>query len=110
MTSTLIEQHAVVSEAEWLEASRALLVKEKQLTRARDAVSEERRKLPWVRVGKDYVFDTVAGKRTLAELFGDKSQLIVYHFMWRKDLGEGCVGCSFLSDPGDYKVGVCIGQ
>ena len=56
----------------------------------RDLVSAERRALPWVKVDKEYVFDTPAGKKTLAELFGGSSQLIVYHFMWRWDLGQGC--------------------
>jgi len=95
---TVIAHHPVVSEAEWVEARKALLAREKELTRARDAISAERRNLPWVRVEKQYVFETTAGKKTLAELFGDKSQLIVYHFMWRHDLGDGCDGCSFLSD------------
>ena len=98
MTTIAIEEPRVVSEAEWLPARLALLVKEKEFTRARDAVSEERRKLPWVRVEKQYAFDTVDGTKTLAELFNGRSQLIVYHFMWRRDLGEGCVGCSFLCD------------
>ena len=98
MTTSLIEDHPIVSEAEWLTARTSLLTKEKELTRARDAVSEARRTLPWMRVDKEYVFDTVAGKKTLAELFEGRSQLIVYHFMWRRELGEGCVGCSFLCD------------
>jgi len=96
-----IEEHAVVSEAEWLEARKALLAREKALTRERDAVSAARRSLPWVRVAKEYRFETPEGAKTLAELFAGRSQLIVYHFMWRKDLGEGCVGCSFLSDHVD---------
>src|SRR5580698_5196234 len=98
MTTRAIEYLRVVTEAEWLSARQSLLAREKELTRARDAVSEERRRLPWMRVEKEYVFDTVHGKRTLAELFDGRSQLIVYHFMWRRELGEGCVGCSFLSD------------
>jgi len=98
MTTSAIEDPKVVSEAECLPARLALLAKEKELTRARDAVSEERRKLPWVRVEKEYLFDTVGGQKTLAELFAGRSQLIVYHFMWRRDLGAGCVGCSFLCD------------
>lgn len=96
--NTAIEEHEVVSEAEWLEARQALLASEKALTRQRDAVNAERHRLPWVRVEKEYVFDTTGGKRSLAELFAGRSQLIVYHFMWRRELGEGCVGCSFLSD------------
>jgi predicted dithiol-disulfide oxidoreductase (DUF899 family) len=98
MATSAIERPRVVSQAEWLEARRALLAKEKELTRVRDAVSAERRQLPWVKVEKEYVFDTVDGRKTLGELFAGRSQLIIYHFMWRRDLGEGCVGCSFLSD------------
>jgi predicted dithiol-disulfide oxidoreductase (DUF899 family) len=98
MATSAIERPRVVSEAEWLIARQELLAHEKELTRARDAVSAERRQLPWVKVEKEYVFDTVDGKKTLSELFNGRSQLIVYHFMWRHDLGEGCVGCSFLSD------------
>src|SRR5271154_5037855 len=90
MMPSTIEDSRVVPEAEWLSARESLLRKEKELTRARDAVSEARRSLPWVRVEKEYVFDTVDGKRTLAELFAGRSQLIVYHFMWRRELGEGC--------------------
>ena len=69
-------------------------------TRA-DAVSAQRRELPWVKVQKEYVFDTSEGKKTLADLFDGRSQLIVYHFMWRKEFGEGCVGCSYLCDHVD---------
>lgn len=98
MATSVMEEHRVGTESEFLQARLALLAREKELTRARDAVNAERRRLPWVRVDKEYVFETVNGKRTLAELFGDNSQLIVYHFMWRHDLGEGCVGCSFLCD------------
>jgi predicted dithiol-disulfide oxidoreductase (DUF899 family) len=96
--STGVETQAVVSEAEWLEVREVLLAREKALTRERDAVNEARRRLPWVRVSKEYRFETPQGEKTLTELFAGRSQLIVYHFMWRKDLGEGCVGCSFLSD------------
>jgi predicted dithiol-disulfide oxidoreductase (DUF899 family) len=74
--------HKVVSEAEWLAARKDLLAKEKEFTRQRDAISAERRKMPWVRIEKNYVFDTAHGKKTLADLFGGKSQLIVYHFMF----------------------------
>ena len=64
----------------------------------RDLVSAERRTLPWVKVEKDYVFDTTEGKRTLSELFGNNSQLIVHHFMWRHDLDQGCASCSLEAD------------
>jgi predicted dithiol-disulfide oxidoreductase (DUF899 family) len=95
------QQHPIVSRDEWLKARKAHLKNEKSLTHLRDLVSAERRALPWVKVDKEYVFDTPAGKKTLAELFGKNSQLIVYHFMWRWDLGQGCDGCSFLCDHVD---------
>jgi predicted dithiol-disulfide oxidoreductase (DUF899 family) len=96
-----IESPKIVSREEWLQARTALLAKERALTHQRDAVSAERRSLPWIRVEKEYLFDTVEGPATLAELFDGRSQLIVYHFMWRRELGAGCVGCSFLADHVD---------
>lgn len=93
-----IDNRKVVSREDWLAARLELLAREKELTRARDAVSAQRRNLPWVKVDKEYVFDTPEGKKTLSDLFGGPSQLIVYHFMWRRELGAGCVGCSFLAD------------
>ena len=93
--------HPIVSREEWTAASKALLIKEKQLTRLRDQVNAERRALPWVKVEKAYAFDTTEGRKTLAELFEGHSQLIVYHFMWRWDLGLGCDGCSFQCDHVD---------
>jgi len=96
-----MDQHKIVSEEEWLEASRELLKKEKEFTRTRDVIAEERRILPWVKVAKDYVFDTTEGKKTLADLFGKNSQLIVYHFMFVPGWKEGCPGCSFISDHVD---------
>ena len=83
-------RHPVVSREEWIEARKAHLKNEKALTRMRDMLSAERRALPWVKVEKNYVFDTADGKKTLAELFGGNSQLIVHHFMWRQDLDQGC--------------------
>jgi predicted dithiol-disulfide oxidoreductase (DUF899 family) len=99
--SPKIARPNVVTREEWLEARTALLAKEKALTRQRDAISAERRALPWVKVEKEYTFDTPAGPKTLADLFNGRSQLIIYHFMWRREFGEGCVGCSFLSDHVD---------
>ena len=93
--------HAVVSREQWLGARRALLEKEKALTRMRDAISAERRSLPWVRVEKEYLFETPEGQRTLADLFDGRSQLIVKHFMLGPGWGEGCVGCSFECDHVD---------
>jgi len=93
-----MQPHKIVIHEEWLAAREAHLKNEKALTRMRDLVNADRRKLPWVRVTKEYVFDTTEGKKTLAELFGTNSQLIVQHFMWRDDLGAGCVGCSLHAD------------
>jgi predicted dithiol-disulfide oxidoreductase (DUF899 family) len=90
--------HRIVSRDEWIEARKALLAKEKELTRQRDRLSAERRDLPWVKVEKPYVFDAPNGKRTLAELFEDRSQLIVKHFMLAPGQKEPCVGCSFEVD------------
>src|SRR5262245_28370756 len=88
----------IVSRDDWLAARKLHLKNEKALTRMRDLVAAERRSLPWVKIEKEYVFDTTEGKKTLAELFGRNSQLIIHHFMWRWDLGQGCVGCSFEAD------------
>jgi predicted dithiol-disulfide oxidoreductase (DUF899 family) len=96
-----MEPHKIVSRREWTEARKALLDKEKEFTRARDRLSAERRALPWVKVDKAYVFDTPEGKKTLAELFDGRSQLIVYHFMLGPEWDEGCPSCSFLADHFD---------
>lgn len=93
-----MEPHKVVSQKEWMEAQKAHLVKEKEYTRHRDRLNAERQALPWTRVEKDYVFDTPQGKKTLAELFAGRSQLIVNHFMFGPDWEAGCVGCSFGAD------------
>jgi predicted dithiol-disulfide oxidoreductase (DUF899 family) len=93
-----VQNHAVVSREEWLVARKALLQREKEATRLRDAINAERLALPWVKVEKTYEFDTPAGRKTLAELFDGRSQLIVYHFMLGPDWEAGCPGCSFLSD------------
>ncbi|TAM01190.1 MAG: DUF899 domain-containing protein [Paraburkholderia sp.] len=93
--------HKIVSQDEWMAARKALLAEEKAFTHARDALAAKREALPWVRVEKLYTFGTPQGLRTLADLFGPRSQLIVYHFMLGPDWEEGCVGCSFLSDHVD---------
>ncbi len=93
--------HAVVSPAEWLKARKALLAREKALTHQRDELNKARLALPCVKVEKNYVFDAPEGKATLADLFDGRSQLIVQHFMWRADQGQGCVGCSFEADHVD---------
>lgn len=94
----------IVSRDEWIAARKRLLQQEKELTHQRDRVSAARREMPWVRVDKTYVFDTPAGRRTLADLFDGRSQLIVYHFMMGPEWKEGCPGCSFLADHIDGAV------
>lgn len=93
--------HAVVSRDEWLTARRELLKSEKEVTHLRDKVTQKRLSLPWVRVEKDYVFDTLDGPRTLAELFDGRSQLLVQHFMFAPGWEEGCTSCSFMADHTD---------
>ena len=88
----------VVSRPDWLARRRLLLDREKELTRQRNAVNAERRQLPMVRIDKDYVFEGAEGKVSLPDLFEGRSQLIVYHLMWRWDLDAGCPSCSFLVD------------
>jgi predicted dithiol-disulfide oxidoreductase (DUF899 family) len=101
MSTSTIENPKIVSRDEWLEARKKLLAREKRLTRERDALAAERRQLPWVKVEKNYVFDSPAGKKTLADLFDGRSQLIVYHFMFGPEWNEGCPSCSFNMDHTD---------
>jgi predicted dithiol-disulfide oxidoreductase (DUF899 family) len=96
--------HQVVSREKWIEARRTHLQHEKELTRLRVKLSAERRELPWVKVDKDYVFDSSQGKVTLADLFDGRSQLIVYHFMFHPDWREGCPSCSFVVDHLDGTI------
>jgi predicted dithiol-disulfide oxidoreductase (DUF899 family) len=98
---TAMPGHTVGTHDEWLAARRALLVREKELTRLGDELARERMALPWVRVEKEYVFDTDDGPRTLADLFDGRSQLLVYHFMFGPDWDAGCPSCSFLADEVD---------
>jgi predicted dithiol-disulfide oxidoreductase (DUF899 family) len=96
-----MEPHEVVTEQQWLDARRSLLAEEKALTRQRERLAEKRRALPWVKVEKNYVFQSADGPVTLAELFDGRSQLIVYHFMFGPGWQEGCPGCSLMSDQVD---------
>ena len=91
-------EHRVVSHEEWLKSRKELLAREKEFTRARDALSVARRELPWEKVEKDYVFTGPKGQETLADLFAGKSQLIIYHFMFHPDWDEGCKSCSWWAD------------
>ena len=93
-----VEEHRVVSPEEWLSKRTALLAAEKEFTRRRDDLSRERRELPWERVETAYVFDAPSGGVTLSDLFGTRSQLIVYHFMFSPEWDEGCPHCSFWAD------------
>lgn len=93
-----IDRPKVVSPAEWLVARKALLAKEKALTRERDALSAERRRLPMVRVEKDYVFEGPNGRTSLRDLFGRHRQLLVYSFMFDPAWDEGCKSCSHFMD------------
>ncbi|MDQ5850123.1 MAG: DUF899 domain-containing protein [Pseudomonadota bacterium] len=91
----------VVSREEWLKARKALLAKERALSRQRDELARHRRELPSVRIEKDYVFEGPDGRASLADLFGARSQLIVYHFMFGPGWAQGCPSCSYLSDHVD---------
>ena len=88
----------IVSETEWQAAQDALLAKEKEATRARDALAAERRRLPRVRIDKDYVFDGPDGKVALPDLFEGRTQLLLYHFMFGPNQEAGCDGCSMFVD------------
>ena len=99
-----MQAHKTVSRDEWLEARRALLDKEKELLKAKDALRRETRELPWVKVDKEYVFEGPNGKETLSDLFAGRSQLVVRHFMLGPGWKEGCVGCSFGADQTDGSV------
>jgi predicted dithiol-disulfide oxidoreductase (DUF899 family) len=99
-----MEPHKVVSHDEWIAARKAYLAEEKAFSRARDALARKRRELPWEKVQKNYMFDTAHGKQSLGDLFGGKSQLIVYHFMLGPGWEAGCQSCSFLADHFDGSV------
>jgi predicted dithiol-disulfide oxidoreductase (DUF899 family) len=90
--------HRTATRQQWLEERLDLLSAEKELTRRGDELARRRQDLPWVRVDKDYVFDTDAGGASLAELFQGRSQLLVYHFMFGADYEEGCLSCSAIAD------------
>ena len=93
--------YPTVSREEWIVARKELLNKEKERSQLQDEVSRQRRELPWVKVEKEYIFETPEGRKTLAELFNGNSQLVVYHFMFGPGWKARCVGCSFFSDHVD---------
>jgi predicted dithiol-disulfide oxidoreductase (DUF899 family) len=102
-TSKAVPQK-VVSHDEWIAARKQFLAKEKEFTRLRDELSKQRLELPWEKVEKGYVFEGANGKETLADLFGSKSQLLMYHFMLGPGWKEGCPSCSYLADHFDGSV------
>lgn len=93
--------HRIISRDTWIAERKALLAREKELTRLRDEVARERRALSWVRLDKAYLFDTPQGRRTLAELFDGRRQLLVQHFMLGPGWEEGCPSCSYMADHSD---------
>ncbi len=93
--------HTIVTPSEWLAARKELLAEEKRLTRQMDALSARRRALPWVKIEKDYRFDTRKGRVSLADLFAGRSQLVIQHFMLGPGWGEGCPSCSYMADHTD---------
>ncbi|MQA75036.1 MAG: DUF899 domain-containing protein [Solirubrobacterales bacterium] len=100
----MTQQYKVVTREQWLAARLELLEREKELTRAGDELARRRRALPWVRIEKDYTFETDAGTRTLSELFDGRSRLLVYHFMFGRDWPEGCPGCTLSADHFDGAI------
>jgi predicted dithiol-disulfide oxidoreductase (DUF899 family) len=104
-----IENRKVVTRKKWLVARKELLIKEKKFSKLRDAMNLQRRKLPWVKIEKDYFFDGPTGKMTLADLFCGRSQLIIYHLMFGPGWGEACAHCSYWADHFD-SVNFHIGQ
>jgi predicted dithiol-disulfide oxidoreductase (DUF899 family) len=105
MTITMISHPPITSRAEWLDARRQHLAHEKELTKHYDRITAERRRLPMVRLEKDYVFDGASGKRQLRDLFEGRRQLIVYHFMFDPAWDKGCPGCTgFVDALGDLSM------
>ena len=91
-------KHTTGTHEEWLAARLELLEAEKELTRRGDELARQRQQLPWVRIEKDYRFETEDGSATLADLFGGRSQLLVYHFMFGPEYTAGCPACSAIAD------------
>src|SRR3977135_1088256 len=91
-------KHAPGTRKEWLAARRELLEAEKYLTRRSDELAKRRQELPWVRIEKEYRFETDEGTASLADLFKGRSQLLIYHFMFGPDYTAGCPSCSAIAD------------
>ncbi|HTD02328.1 thioredoxin family protein, partial [Undibacterium sp.] len=105
MNTTIAEartvNHPVVSSELWVSERKKLLAREKELMRLHDQIARERRALPWARVEKNYAFDTHEGRRSLADLFEGRRQLLVQHFMFGPGWEQGCPSCSFMADHTD---------
>jgi predicted dithiol-disulfide oxidoreductase (DUF899 family) len=101
MDTVTAKPHAVVPGEQWVQERKALLVREKELMRLHDQIAGERRALPWVRIDKDYVFDAPEGRRSLADLFEGRRQLVVQHFMFTPGAEQGCAHCSYMADHTD---------
>jgi len=99
-----MEPHKVVSHDQWIAARKAYLAEEKAFSKVRDELARKRRELPWEKVEKNYVFDTPSGKQSLADLFGDNRQLIIYHFMLGPGWEAGCPSCSLIADHFDGAI------
>jgi predicted dithiol-disulfide oxidoreductase (DUF899 family) len=99
-----MKPNTALSHDDWTAARKALLEKEKEFTRARDALSAARREMPWEKIDKDYVFDAKDGQRSLADLFDGRDQLMNYHFMLGPGWEQGCPSCSYLADHYDPAV------
>ena len=91
-------EHTIASRADWLTRRKALLSREKELTRLHDQIAGERRALPWVRIDKDYVFEGPAGRQSLLDLFEGRRRLLMQHFMFGPGWEQGCPSCSFMAD------------
>jgi len=100
-TTPIARNHPVVAADRWVAERKALLAREKELVHLRDEIARARRALPWERVAKDYVFDTPHGRRSLADLFEGRRQLLVQHFMLGPGWEQGCASCSFMADHTD---------
>src|SRR5262245_48188733 len=95
---TTMTTHTIGTRKEWMTARLELLEAEKELTRRSDEVARQRQELPWVRIDKDYRFDTDEGSASVADLFRGRSQLLIYHFMFGPDYTAGCPSCSAIAD------------
>jgi predicted dithiol-disulfide oxidoreductase (DUF899 family) len=105
MTTSTTPHPPIVSQDQWLTARKKFLAREKELTKQYDRVNAERRRLPMVKIEKDYVFDGPKGQQNLKELFDDRRQLVVYHFMFDPEWEKGCSGCmGYVDALGDLSM------